>query len=61
MYGKHSIIARRLLLDDLQRLSRDIDAPLLILGDFNTMFTVEDKKGGQPLIVYDTTGFLEFV
>jgi hypothetical protein len=57
MYGFNTITARRALWDDLRRWSPN--SPWLVLGDFNSMLSQEDKYNGAPVSSYEVLDFRE--
>jgi len=56
VYGYNTIIARRTLWEDLQKWSSN--SPWIVLGDFNSLLSQEDKHNGEP--VYPHMKFLTF-
>ncbi|KAJ6874155.1 hypothetical protein NC651_032856 [Populus alba x Populus x berolinensis] len=55
IYGFNTITARRDLWEDLRRWGPD--APWLLLGDFNSILSQEDKHNGEPVSTYETSDF----
>lgn len=57
IYGFNTIAARRGLWEDLRRW--ETASPWLLLGDFNSVLSQEDKHNGEPVSTYETTDFRE--
>ncbi|KAJ6323972.1 hypothetical protein OIU76_011301 [Salix suchowensis] len=57
IYGFNTISARRTLWADLRRWS--VDSPWLLLGDFNSILSQEDKHNGTPVSTYEISDFRE--
>jgi len=57
IYGFNTITARRALWDDLRRWGTE--SPWLLLGDFNSILSQEDKHNGEPVSTYETSYFRE--
>jgi exonuclease III len=57
IYGFNTISARRTLWADLRRWS--VDSPWLLLGDFNSILSQEDKHNGEPVSTYEISDFRE--
>ena len=55
IYGFNTITARRDLWEDLRRWGPD--ASWLLLGDFNSILSQEDKHNGVPVSTYETSYF----
>jgi len=56
VYGLHTIVARRTLSEDLRQWCPN--APWLIMGDFNSILSQEDKHiNGAVVSTYETTDF----
>ena len=55
VYGYNTVIARRALWDDLQKWSSN--SPWIILGDFNSLLSQEDKHNGEPVSSYEVSDF----
>jgi hypothetical protein len=55
VYGYNTVIARRALLDDLQKWSSN--SPWIILGDFNSLLSQEDKHNGELVSSYEVSNF----
>nr|TKR79425.1 hypothetical protein D5086_0000272650 [Populus alba] len=55
IYGFNTITARRDLWEDLRRWGPD--APWLLLSDFNSILSQEDKHNGEPVSTYETSDF----
>lgn len=52
VYGQLSIIGRKPLWEGLQRIAVDMELPWLVLCDFNTYLSADDKCGGIPIMLY---------
>ncbi|XP_062080485.1 uncharacterized protein LOC133785250 [Humulus lupulus] len=48
VYGSNSILERKVLWDKLARLGH-LNLPWIVLGDFNAMFSYQDRNGGTPI------------
>ena len=57
IYGFNTIAARRGLWEDLRRW--ETASPWLLLGDFNSVLSQEDKHNGELVSTYETTDFRE--
>nr|TKS05769.1 hypothetical protein D5086_0000129850 [Populus alba] len=57
VYGFNTISLRRSLWDDLRRWSPN--TPWLVLADFNSVLSQEDKHSGAPVTSYEITDFRE--
>ena len=55
IYGYNTIAARRDLWENLRRWGPD--APWLLLGDFNSILSQEDKHNGELVSTYETSDF----
>ncbi|KAJ6291204.1 hypothetical protein OIU76_023294 [Salix suchowensis] len=55
VYGLHTIVARRALWDSL----RDwcLPSPWMVLGDFNSLLSQDDKLNGTAVSMYETADF----
>ncbi|XP_062080411.1 uncharacterized protein LOC133785171 [Humulus lupulus] len=60
VYGSNSILDRKILWDKLAGLGY-LNLPWIVLGDFNAMFSYQDRNGGRPITakeVYDAQNWL---
>ena len=57
IYGFNTIIARRALWEDLRRWVTD--SPWILLGDFNSILSQDDKHNGEPISNYEISDFME--
>ena len=57
IYGFNTITARRALWEDLRRWGTE--SLWLLLGDFNSILSQEDKHNGEPFSTYETSDFKE--
>ena len=55
VYGYNTVIARRGLWEDLQKWSSN--SPWIILGDFNSILSQNDKHNGEPVSSYEVYDF----
>ena len=55
VYSYNTVIARRAFWDDLQKWSSN--SLWIILGDFNSLLTQEDKYNGEPVSSYEVSDF----
>jgi len=55
VYGYNTVIARRALWEDLQKWSSK--SPWIILGDFNSILSQDDKHNGEPVSSYEISDF----
>jgi len=55
VYGYNTIIAHRALWEDLQKWNSN--SPWLILGNFNSLLSQEDKHNGKPVSSYEVADF----
>ena len=55
IYGYNTVIARRGLWEDLQKWSSN--SPWIILGDFNSILSQNDKHNGEPVSSYEVSDF----
>ncbi|XP_019253580.1 PREDICTED: uncharacterized protein LOC109232306 [Nicotiana attenuata] len=60
VYGKHSI-QRKSLWTDLERTMRGVQEPSLIMGDFNSILSIEDRVMGNPVQEGEMTDFKNFI
>lgn len=47
IYGYNTIVDRKELWDQLKSLNNNIKVPWLVMGDFNTMLSVNDRLNGN--------------
>ena len=55
VYGYNTVIARRALWEDLQKWSSNF--PWIILGDFNSILSQDDKHNGEHVSSYEVSDF----
>lgn len=53
VYGLHSIVRRRPLWNFIDLMGKDIDIPWLVVGDFNSIRTPNDKLNGAEVTAYE--------
>ncbi|XP_075475225.1 uncharacterized protein LOC142505973 [Primulina tabacum] len=61
VYGLNKIVQRRPLWDNLRNFGDSCSLPWLVLGDFNTILSPDEKKGGLAVRDYDIKDFVECV
>lgn len=54
VYGKLSLVERRSMWEGLQRIGDTLELPWLIVRDFNSPLSTEDKIGELPITQYNT-------
>ena len=59
VYAFNSIVGRRPLWDNLRRFSSSIEAPWILLGDFNNVLNCDEKTNGLPVTMYEMKDFKE--
>ncbi|XP_073060321.1 uncharacterized protein [Primulina eburnea] len=61
VYGLHTIVLRRALWDDLIEFGATNSLPWMVLGDFNTVLSPNEKVGGLMVKNYDIRDFVDCV
>ncbi|XP_073039156.1 uncharacterized protein, partial [Primulina eburnea] len=61
VYGLHTIVLRRALWADLIEFGVTCSLPWMVLGDFNTVLSPDEKVGGLMVKNYDTKDFVDCV
>ncbi|XP_042453140.1 uncharacterized protein LOC122037762 [Zingiber officinale] len=61
VYGLLSISKRRRLWEGLDVIGESMNTPWILLGDFNSPISVEDKEGGMPVTAYQISDFQDCV
>ncbi|KAK4734209.1 hypothetical protein R3W88_008470 [Solanum pinnatisectum] len=61
VYGLHSITVRTSLWKTIQQLSTQITESWLIMGDFNSILTAEDRPIGSQVQLAETRDFQECI
>lgn len=60
-YGLHSVKTRKPLWTSLKGLGNGLVDPWIVLGDFNSYLSPDDKKGGNVIRNHETTDFEDCV
>ncbi|PHU04288.1 hypothetical protein BC332_25110 [Capsicum chinense] len=60
VYGRHTIAARQPLWSVLRAIHTQVQEPWLIMGDFNSILTSENREMGNPVQEYEIRDFREF-
>lgn len=45
----------------MDTISSWVSEPWLLIGDFNSVLSLEDKQGGNAIIAYEIADFLSFI
>ncbi|KAM3204252.1 hypothetical protein P3L10_027661 [Capsicum annuum] len=53
VYGRHTIAARQPLWSVLRAIHTQVQEPWLIMGDFNSILTSENREMGNPVQEYE--------
>lgn len=61
VYGYNQLHARQSLWEDLKRIADSMLEPWLVIGDFNNVLSVEDRRGGQPVLAHEFQAFNECI
>ncbi|XP_073025316.1 uncharacterized protein [Primulina eburnea] len=61
VYGLNTIVLRRNLWEDLKLFGETCSLPWITLGDFNSVLTQSEKKGGLPITDYNIKDFVDCV
>jgi len=59
VYGFNSIVARRVLWENLKNWGGSLSEPWLLMGDFNSILKEEERVGGAPVTHYQTGDFID--
>ncbi|XP_074570567.1 uncharacterized protein LOC141827233 [Curcuma longa] len=60
VYGLHSIVTRRPLWDALVDLGDNITDAWMVMGDFNSYLSIDEKKGGSPVTNHELRDMQNF-
>lgn len=61
VYGLNTIVERRPMWEELKLFGDTCLSPWMVLGDFNSILSAEEKKGGPGVTNYETHDFLDCV
>ncbi|XP_060210524.1 uncharacterized protein LOC132637460 [Lycium barbarum] len=61
IYGLHTIENRKSLWRDLKNLHRRIQEPWLMMGDYNTIISLDDRINGSPVQANEIKDFRDFI
>ncbi|RAL49249.1 hypothetical protein DM860_018122 [Cuscuta australis] len=61
IYGFNDIASRRQLWDNIREFATSNDGPWCIVGDFNAVLNIEDRKGGNPITMDEIQDFKECI
>lgn len=61
VYGLHTIYDRKSLWEEFERLGRVSNEPMIFIGDFNAVLSVEDRLNGAAISEQETQDFVEFM
>ncbi|XP_019233129.1 PREDICTED: uncharacterized protein LOC109213752 [Nicotiana attenuata] len=61
VYGKHNIQDRKILWEDLKGTMNGVTGPSLIMGDFNSILSIEDRVQGNPVQEVEVKDFKIFI
>lgn len=61
MYGLHSSGARKLLWEELAHVVGSVDVPWVAIRDFNVVYEVGHREGGNVVATHEMVDALEFI
>lgn len=61
IYGMHTIQDRKVLWDDMKRIIDGITRPYILIGDYNTILTSDDRTHGNPVQEFEVKYFKDFI
>lgn len=61
VYGYNTINARKEFWSRLREIGMNVTEPWLVLGDFNTILSIEDRINGAPVHMYETVDFQQCI
>lgn len=61
VYGKNTIAERRNLWEQIRQIHNNMQEAWLVIGDFNSVLTVDDRINGQPVQQAELMDFQRFI
>ncbi|XP_070023440.1 uncharacterized protein LOC142179626 [Nicotiana tabacum] len=61
VYDKHTIQDRKILWEDMKKAIASATDPCVLMGDYNTILTNEDRAKGTPVQEFEVKNFKDFI
>src|SRR4051812_28475423 len=61
IYAHNSLDKRHKLWEDIEQLSYNINAPWMLMGDYNNVMIVNDRIGGNPVMEKEYIGLVDMM
>nr|XP_009796386.1 PREDICTED: uncharacterized protein LOC104242971 [Nicotiana sylvestris] len=61
IYGMHTVQDRKILWEDMEKIIAGINGPCVLMGDYNTILSSEDRMQGTPVQEFEVKYFKEFI